>query len=401
MGRIAADKRWLAALVIACIASLPLIVPRASAQQEDLDERIHGKESELEKLRKDIADQRRKIREVEMQEKDVAGYLGKLKKEEDLTRELLGGLADKESMLNEQVQGVQKALGTNEAVYRHRLNVLAKRVREMYKEGPRRMWQELLDARDFADLLQRYKFLSLIAERDASLVSHVRNKKAEIERQEAELTELLQEVSAARDEKERELRRLKENQSKREWTLADLKKQRSGYQKEVDALAQAEKQLQGLIDELEKRRLEQAKQWGEYGEQDFLRLKGTMPSPVEGTVVRPFGSFKHPEFGTVTFNTGLDIESRVGSPVRAVARGKVEYASTLPGYGNCIIINHGGGYYSLYAHASRILVGQGDIIEEGHVIAETGAGAAGSVTPLHFEIRKSKKALDPTEWLAR
>jgi murein DD-endopeptidase MepM/ murein hydrolase activator NlpD len=126
-----------------------------------------------------------------------------------------------------------------------------------------------------------------------------------------------------------------------------------------------------------------------------------MPTPVEGRIVRQFGRFKHPEFGTVTFNTGLDIESRTGSPVRAVARGKVEYASALPGYGNCIIINHGGGYYTLYAHTSRIFVDQGQSVEAGHVIAETGAGAASAPTPLHFEIRKSKKALDPGEWLAR
>jgi septal ring factor EnvC (AmiA/AmiB activator) len=87
--------------------------------------------------------------------------------------------------------------------------------------------------------------------------------------------------------------------------------------------------------------------------------------------------------------------------VRAVARGKIEYASTLPGYGNCIIVNHGGGYYTLYAHASRIFVEQGEQIEAGHVIAETGRGGSGEVTPLHFEIRKSKKALDPSEWLTR
>ncbi len=394
-------ERWLATLFIVCVAASPLVVSRAWAQQEDLDERIHGKEQELEKLRKAIAEQRKKIREVEEKEKDIAGYMEKLGHEESLTRELLDGLAEKEAMLGEQVRGIRGELETNETVYQHRIHVLATRVREMYKEGPRMMWQELMGANDFADLLQRYKFLSLIAERDAALVSNVREKKTEIERQEADLTELLQEVSVARDEKESELGRLKNNQAKREQTLVGLKKRKIVYQKKAEELAEAEKQLRDLIDGLEKRRLEQAKQWGDYGEQDFLRLRGKMPSPVEGTVVRSFGRFKHSEFGTVTFNTGLDIESRVGSPVRAVARGKVEYASALPGYGNCIIVNHGGGYYSLYAHTSRIFVEQGEIIEPGRVIAETGAGESGTVTPLHFEIRKSKKALDPTEWLAR
>jgi septal ring factor EnvC (AmiA/AmiB activator) len=383
------NKLMLAALLIVVVAFPPLVITNARAQQEDLDERIHGKESELEKLRKAIAEERRKILAVEKEEKNIVGFLENLKREETLTRKLLDGLAEKEGMLGEQVQGMRGELETNAIVYQHHVRVLATRVRE------------LLDAKDFADLLQRYKFLSLIAERDAALVSDVREKRAEIERQEADLTELLQEVSVARNEKESELGRLKENQAKREQTLAGLKKRKSSYQQKAEELARAEKQLQDLIGGLEKRRLEQAKQWGDYGEQDFLRLKGRIPSPVEGTVVRSFGRFKHPEFGTVTFNTGLDIESRVGSPVRAVARGKVEYASALPGYGNCIIVNHGGGYYSLYAHTARIFVEQGEIVESGRVIAETGAGASGIVTPLHFEIRKSKKALDPTEWLTK
>jgi septal ring factor EnvC (AmiA/AmiB activator) len=84
--------------------------------------------------------------------------------------------------------------------------------------------------------------------------------------------------------------------------------------------------------------------------------------------------------------------------VRAVAKGRVEYVDALPGYGNCIIINHGGGYYTLYAHAENSFVSQGDKVESGTVIAEVGDTEA---SPIHFEIRKSKKALDPKEWLRR
>lgn len=387
--------------LLAFLIVLPSVVSRVDAQEKDLDERVYGKERELEKLRKEIAEQRKKIRELDKQEKDVTDYLRKLKKEAELTQKLLSGLEEKESMLEMQIEEVRRELETSEVVYRHRLRVLAARIKEMYKEGSRGMLQEILDAHDFADLLQRYKFLSLIAERDAALVSDVRERKADIERQEANLTGLHQEVSMARNEKKNELDRLRQNQSKRERTLSELKSKKTVYERKAAELVEAEKQLQNLIDELEKRRLEQAKQWGAYGEKDFLGLKGKMSPPVEGDVVRPFGRFTHPEFGTVTFNTGLDIECRKGSPVRTVARGKVEYASTLPGYGNCIIINHGGGYYTLYAHASRIFVEQGEQVEPKQVIAETGAGASGESTPLHFEIRKSKKALDPKDWLAR
>lgn len=369
-------------------------------QDQDLDERIRAKEGELGRLRKSIADERRKIADVEKKAKSEADYLKKLEREEDLTRKLLTGLGEKEEMLTEQVANLRKALETNEKVFSHRLEVLTKRLRSMYKDGPRHMWQELLDASDFADLLHRYKFLTRIAENDAVLVEDVRERRAEIELQEAGITELLHQVTMSRKEKEGELERLEDNERKRKRTIGELEKRKKSYQKKIDELAKAESDLQGFIEALEKRRIEQAKAWGEYGERDFFKLKGKLPGPVEGTTVRSFGRFKHPEFGTVTFNTGIDIETRPGSPVKAIARGRVEYASILPGYGNCIIVNHGGGYYTLYAHATRIYAKQGEQVERGTVIGEAGEGTGGA-NPFHFEIRKSKKAMDPAEWLGR
>jgi murein DD-endopeptidase MepM/ murein hydrolase activator NlpD len=159
--------------------------------------------------------------------------------------------------------------------------------------------------------------------------------------------------------------------------------------------------MQDLIEELEKARLSESQDWGDYGEGDFASLQGRLPRPVDGNVTREFGRFKHPEYGTVTFNTGIDISTRTGEPVRAVARGRVEYAGDLPGYGNCIILNHGGGYYTLYAHASAVFVSQAAQVEKGRVIAEAGSAASGAGGTIHFEIRKAKKALDPGDWLAR
>ncbi|MCK5548488.1 MAG: peptidoglycan DD-metalloendopeptidase family protein, partial [Thermoplasmata archaeon] len=334
-------------------------------------------------------------------ERDVSGYLEKLEREERLTRELLSGIEEKEQMLSFQVEELRKDLENNEKIYRHRLCVLTERLRDMYKGRTSHEWQELLDASDFADLLQRYKFLTLVAERDASLVEDVKQRRAAIEKQEAAITELLYEASVSRREKEDELQKLQENEEERKNALVGLQADKQKYQKAAGELEKAENDLQNLIEVLEKQRVEQAQEWGDYGEGDFIRLKGKLSAPADGPIIRSFGRFKHPEYGTVTFNTGVDIGARSGSPVKAVARGRVEYASALPGYGNCIIINHGGGYYTLYAHTSRIFVKQGEQIERGKVIAEAGEGAQGAESPLHFEIRKSKKALDPAEWMGR
>ena len=383
-------------LIAACAAIIVAgMISPAFPQEQNLDDKIKGKEAELQKLRREIADQRQKIKDVERREKSELEYLRRLEREEKLTRRLLTGLTEKEGMYQEQVEQLRGDLTSNEKVYRYRLDILARRLREMYKDGPRELWQELLGATDFSDLLQRYKFLTIIAENDADLVRDIREQGAEIERQEAAITEALHEVTVSRREKQGELARLEENERKRKSVLKDLGDSKQVHQRKIEELARSEQKMLDFIGELERRRLEQAQDWADYGERDFPRLKGRLIRPVEGNTVREFGRFKHPEFGTVTFNSGIDIEARSGSPVRAVAKGRVEYVDVLPGYGNCIIINHGGGYYTLYAHADRSLVEQGDKVDAGKVIAEVGPEAE---SPIHFEIRKSKKALDPIEW---
>jgi septal ring factor EnvC (AmiA/AmiB activator) len=374
---------------------------RAWGQQGDLDERLKAKDAELQKLRQEIADHRKKIEEVEKKEKDIAAYIAKLDKDERLTRKLLAGISEKEGMLAEQVQALRSDLDYNEKVYDRRRAILAKRLREMYMDGAHCQWQELLGASDFADLLQRYKFLSTIAEHDASLVEEVRERKTGIARREASITEALAQVTAARREKERELARLNANEKKRKSMLAELKTSKGKYQKRIEQLARAEQELQAIIEELEKERTRAAPEaWEATAEKDFAALKGRMQPPVAGTLVRGFGESKHPEFGTVTFNSGVDFNARTGSPIRAVARGKVDFANRVAGVGNCIVIAHGQGYYTVYMHASKILVKQGSMVSSGDVIAEAGAGTDGS-SPFHFEIRKSKKALNPADWLKK
>lgn len=390
-----------AACLAAGIVAAPGSRPARAQERQPLEERLKQKDAELQKLREEIIAERKKIEEVEKREQSVTGYLDKLQNEERLTKRLLTGLSEKEGMLEDRVGGLRSDLEMSERMYDRRLSILSKRLREMYKDGSQFAWQELLEANDFADLLQRYKFISAIAVQDANLVEEVRKRKTDIAAQEAELTEKLQEVSSARQEKERELARLADNERKRERTLAELKASKGKFQRRIEELAKAERDLQSIIGNLESQRAAApAAAWEANAERNFQALKGRMLAPVEGPVVRGFGESRHPEFKTVTFNPGIDIDARAGSPVRAVAKGKVEYASLLPGFGNCIIIAHGQGYYTLYAHTSKMYVKQGTMVSGGDIIAEAeGSEAAGS--SFHFEIRKSKKPLDPAEWLGR
>jgi murein DD-endopeptidase MepM/ murein hydrolase activator NlpD len=121
---------------------------------------------------------------------------------------------------------------------------------------------------------------------------------------------------------------------------------------------------------------------------------------LRGEVVGRYGNETHPRFGTVTFNNGIDVRASQGEPVRAVARGRVDFTSSDYGsYGQMLILNHGSGYYTLYAHLSNIAVGRGQEVASGQVVGSAGDSGSLKGTILHFEIRQGRQSLNPLDWL--
>ena len=115
-------------------------------------------------------------------------------------------------------------------------------------------------------------------------------------------------------------------------------------------------------------------------------------------MIGSFGRQQNPRFNTATFNSGIDIAAPQGTPFRAVSRGRVDYVSVLEGYGRCAILSHGGGFYTLYAHASEILVSVGKEVAAGEIIGRVGDTGSTIGSALHFEIRQGKTAVNPLDW---
>jgi septal ring factor EnvC (AmiA/AmiB activator) len=114
-----------------------------------------------------------------------------------------------------------------------------------------------------------------------------------------------------------------------------------------------------------------------------------------------FGKVVNPLFNTVTVQKGLDIRAPEGAPVRAVAAGTVVYAGWLRGYGNLLILDHGGGYHSLMAHLATLGPAPGAEVQAGEEVGTVGDTGSLKGAYLYFEIRKSGQAVDPGPWLAR
>lgn len=191
--------------------------------------------------------------------------------------------------------------------------------------------------------------------------------------------------------------------------LVEVREDRATHERLAAELADATRRLEALVRSLARRPptqravararppsappLETAKGLG--------RERGQLPWPTEGRIVAEFGPQTHPRFGTETLRSGVDIEAPEGTPIRAVASGSVAYRGWLKGYGNLVVLDHGDGYHTLYAHAAQVLVDEGDQVKDGAVIGRVGETGSVDGPRLYFEVRYQGRAEDPQVWLRR
>ncbi len=366
----------------------------AWAQGDDVSE----KQKELDRIKKEIQAHRDQSKQLGSREKQELKKLQSLDKELDLSRKYLKKLNEQEDTMDRRIGDLRVAIGGREVVLSQQEQTLAQRVREMYKQDPRYSWEILLGAESMNDAMQRYQFMQLIAEQDARMIGEYRESKRQLEVESSRLAESMQEISAVRADREDETTKLEGSKKQRQVMLTQIRSEKSKHTRAIEDLQKAQAELQNLLDDLQRRGTAE-KDLPPTGE--FASMKGRLIWPVAGKVIRGFGKHTHPKYGTVTMNNGLDISAKGGAPIVAVAAGFVEFVDWIDAFGKCVIINHGGGYYTLYAHVADTNVSQGQKVGRGQAIAEVGDTGSLEGYVCHFEIRQARKALNPSEWLTK
>ena len=201
--------------------------------------------------------------------------------------------------------------------------------------------------------------------------------------------------------------------ARRRALLVSVRDDRAAHERMVRELEEAAGRLEALVRALQRRAAERARAPARtaVARSDsgparpappavgLGALRGQLPWPADGRVVAGFGRQVHPRFGTETIRHGLDIEAPDGAEIRAVHVATVLYRGWLKGYGNLVVLDHGEGYYTLYAHASEVLVDEGDRVRAGQRIARVGETGSVEGPRLYFEVRYQGQAQDPLAWL--
>lgn len=167
---------------------------------------------------------------------------------------------------------------------------------------------------------------------------------------------------------------------------------------ERSLLVELERAAQALEATIEALGREQATPEGDAD--GFLALRGRLPRPTDARIGRAFGREVNDQFHTQTFNKGVEFDARAGSRVRAAASGQVRFAGWFRGYGRIVILDHGGGYFTVSGHLDEIVVSVGERIASGAMLGTVGDTGSLTGAKLYFEVRRGSEPLDPEEWFA-
>lgn len=188
---------------------------------------------------------------------------------------------------------------------------------------------------------------------------------------------------------------LQQARSQRMQVLASISAQTQTRAQRLSRLRQQQSDLESLLAQL--RRATASLPPEDLGHSPFARLRGRLPRPVAGSIIQGYGQVRA---GGLKWQGDLFATER-DAPVRAVSGGRVVYADWLAGLGLLIIIDHGGGYMSLYGHNARLYESVGQHVAAGQTIAQAGDSGGSARPELYFEIRREGKPLDPRQWLVR
>ena len=392
-------------VAVAVIASVLLAVlpgVTATAQTQDGDQlqgAIAKNTGKLQKLRDEITAGKNRISHLNDQENEVVRGVEKIQRDIEMSRKLLVQMAERERMLNERSKLLGQELATSSEDFAGRRETLAGSLRAMYLRGERGELEGILTAQSFSDMMTRLKLQRMLARMEAQLVSETRRQASTIlhdkKQQEAALAELVR----SRLDMDRENDHLELLLAEQQAALRDLKDQRQEVNDHLLELSLNEQKLTYVLSDLDKQREARAARQDSLADKHLVELAGILEWPVRGALLRGFGRSVHPKFQTVTLNNGVNIAATEGAPVAAVASGVVEFQDQLPGFGQCVILDHGQGYYTLYAFLERVFVAAGARVAKGQVIAEVGRPSADEESQLYFEIRKGRTPLDPEQWL--
>jgi len=371
---------------------LGLLVSSSIYAQSD---QISSQRNDLKKIRSEILEIKSRLETEKAREKSILDMLSALDRESDLTTGLIEQLKREEKRFAQaMIQVAYELKDKREELYRLQ-EIYEKRIVYLYKYGKLKDIDLLLSSNSFNRIAIWLKFQKLIAENDRRNYNNVLNKRIVIEDKKNKFKEEILTRRQIIEEKTNEQANLHNTKKQREVLLSQVRANEQLYIRRLEEYQLSAKEIERLINVQESRRISS----GTETATSFPALKGRMIWPAQGQVITNFGKYTHPVLKTITTSLGIDIRSKSGDDVRVVAEGIVTAITWQRGRGNIVIVDHFGGYYTVYTHLQNIFVQVDNRVSLGDVLGTVGESGSLKGPMLHFEIWRKNQVQNPLEWL--
>lgn len=395
-------RRRAACLVVAVLLNAAHArAQQPPATQQTSEQRLRQQQDELDRLRKERSDLEARMLELQRSARTLSDEVNNLEAQRRTTARLVDALEKQLETINDEVVKAGAGLVRAERELDDKRTSLQRRMVEIYKRGSLYDVEALLSVQSFAGLVARYKYLHELALHDRGMVRRVEGLRDQIVSQRLLLVRLQDEVSRNRREKEQEAARLAALENRRQQRLTQVQRSTVQTKERLTQITRDESRIASAIASLEtaRRRAEMAPN-ARPAAPSSIRTSdlGKLDWPVDGSVLYRFGRVINPNNTTVRWN-GMGIGAALGTPVKSIAAGEVVLADQVGTYGRTVIVQHGGGDYTMYASLARIDVRLGQQIAKGATLGTVGAVDPELPPHLHFEVRPKGRAVDPLEWL--
>ena len=375
--------------------------------QPDFQKELESQNSAIQSLKDEINATKKRIQSEGRKEKSSVRRVSNLSEEISLLQQLLKEIKKEEKLLVADISRSERKIGESEEELDTLRTRYARRLSTIYKKGQISNLEKILSSTSWRQAIYRTKYLKIISEIDQKIHDTIRSLLIQIGRQKLELEAVLRKKRRLKRDREKTLASVRSKKKKEQRELVKIRKSQKDLKVYLTEKQAGVKQLEDIIKKIQEdfarseREERIRKQQMVLKSKEFPILKGKLQWPAEGRVVTKFGRQWNPKLKTTTENPGIDIKGKPGSQIRSVLGGVVTTITFIRGFGTTIIIDHGGGFYTVYSHVTNVETNEDSQVRSGDVIAYMGDSGSINGSQLHFEIWGQGKKLNPEYWLTR
>lgn len=344
-------------------------------------------QQKLDQTKDSLKDAQSALNENKAEQKDVLKQINNLDASINTTERQISSIENEIKDLEESIVIAEENIAYSQGQYDAKYEMRKNRMIAYYKNGNVSLKDLISETENSAEKMYMERVIEKIVTYDTSLMEELEVEKQNLEMQKQQLEEDSTRCADLKDELEVKLAGLNDTVEIKTNYLSKLEKDQTALEKSVDDLNAEAKKLEAELAELAKKN----------SNTKYTGGKMTWPLPGHYTITSSFGNRLHPVLKVYKLHTGVDIAGAGcnGDPVVAAADGTVIKATYNVAYGNYIVIDHGGGITTLYAHSSKLLVSAGDKVKAGQEIMKVGTTGYSTGPHLHFEVRENGTYVDP------